>query len=440
MFGQVEVTLGGDFSGLGAIQSITLDGIHGLDVRATASQIVLLVQGAPAPGPAHIVITGAKETRTNGTAFTYDPPTGGAPVAWASFGASLTMGFQSGGLQAHGQTMSWDAQVARAAGVFLALPLVVDALIPPLEPSAFVANCDTSWNEGDVAASLLATVTDPKTKAIDLRRGRQDATLATRNFAVGGATVSDILAPATGPVGILERIVELPAGKPDALFGPPLTKSQVDRLVALDPDVAVSGDLLANDSDGAVLASDDLHPEQMTPVSTLKPMLETLAKRLGAAHGHYFIGNLLPIDLLPQVTVLQKQTLASGKETKASFDAKLGAIRDTIAQYNDALAEAVAPYPNLHVVDLHTPARALISDGVEIDGHQLTGEEFGGLLSLDFLHFTDTGYALVANVFIDAIDQALHLRIPKVDVASVLAEDALSPARLAADGVHCPEL
>jgi hypothetical protein len=437
MFGQVEVTLKGDFSKLGEIESVTFDGIHALDLVASPSTLRLAIQGAPSPGTAHVVVVGKSAQGVSDAAFTYDPPVGGAPVTWASFGASLTEGFQSGGLRAHGQTMSWDAQVARSAGVFLALPLVVDTLLPPLEPAAFVKNCDTSFNEGALAGSLLMTLTNPKTGQPDLRRGRQDATLATRNFAVGGATVADILLPATGTVGILERVTELPDGSPMALLSPPLTRSQVDRLVALDPDVAVSGDLLANDSDGAVTQSDDLHPELMTPVSTIKPQLETLAKRLGALHGHYFIGNLLPLDGLPNVADLRTSTIASGKETAASFDAKLAAIRGVIQAYNDALTAALAPYPNLHVVDLWTPTRAVLTHGVDIAGDEVTGAKFGGLLSLDFLHFTDTGYALVANVFIEAIDEAMGLRVPKVDVAAVLAQDALSPASLAKDGVDC---
>jgi hypothetical protein len=439
MFGEVTVTFSGDFSPLGTLESVTVNGIHALDVHATASSVSLTVQGASAPGPARVVFTSKKGTWTNDTAFSYDAPVGGAPATWASFGASLTQGFQSGGLQPHGQLMSWDAQIARSAGVYLAPPLVVPAFLPPLEPSQFVKNCDTVWNQDSIVDTLIGTITVPGTHKVDLRRARQDPTLPTRNFAVGGATVADIIQPATEPIRLIEIITELPDGDPNELFGPPVSKSQIDRLVDLDPDIAFSADLLANDSDSAVTDSDDLHPEQMTPVSVLAPELDTLAKRLGGAHGHYFIGNLLPLDGLPNVAVLRKQTIASGVETEASFDAKLATIRTVIAQYNDALAKAAAPYPNLHVIDLHTPTETVLTEGLVVGSVKLTGKEFGGLLSLDFLHFTDTGYAFLANVFVDAINGSMRLSIPKIDVAEVLAHDALSPASLAADGVHCTQ-
>src|SRR5262249_51051293 len=153
----------------------------------------------------------------------------------------------------------------------------------------------------------------------------------------------------------------------------------------------------------------------------------------------YFIGNLLPLDGLPNVAVLRAQNVPS-METAAAFDAKLEQVRTVIKQYNDALAAAAAPYPNLHVVDLFTATTTILHHGVDVGGVHLTGDEFGGILSLDFVHFTDTGYALIANVFIAAINDAKGWSIPSVDLAPVLAADPLSPANLQAAGVHCPPI
>jgi len=44
---------------------------------------------------------------------------------------------------------------------------------------------------------------------------------------------------------------------------------------------------------------------------------------------------------------------------------------------------------------------------------------FGGLLSFDGIHPSDTGYALVASAFIEAINKAYGARIPQVDVKAV---------------------
>jgi lysophospholipase L1-like esterase len=438
MFGQIDVQLDGDLASIGPVQSVTVNGIKALDVRATPTRVTVYLQGAPAPGPASIVITGSSGTLTDGAALTYDPPLGGVPMKWAAFGASLTQGFQSGGLVAHGQIMSWDAQVARAAGIYLAPPLFNDGFLEPLEPSAFVGNCAATQDASSIAASAIASLADPSNFGFDYRLPRKDATLPTRNFAVGGATVSDMLQPAAFPIGVIERITEQPDGDPTDIFAGS-AMSQLQRLVALDPDVAVSGDLLANDSDGSVTESDDLHPEEMTDVQTIASQLATLTAKLGALHGDFFIGNLLPLDGLPNVASLRAQNVPKN-ETAQAFDAKLTKIQTTIAQYNDALAKAAAPYPNIHIVDLWTPTAAVLSKGFDVGSVHLTGHEFGGLLSLDFVHFSDTGYAFLANIFIDAMNKTKGWKIPSVDVASVLQQDALSPAHLQAAGVSCPPI
>ena len=55
--------------------------------------------------------------------FTYDAPSTGVPLTWMAFGASFTQGTESNGIDEHTQTSGVSAQIARAAGVFLGLPL-----------------------------------------------------------------------------------------------------------------------------------------------------------------------------------------------------------------------------------------------------------------------------------------------------------------------------
>ncbi|MGH7281848.1 MAG: SGNH/GDSL hydrolase family protein [Polyangiaceae bacterium] len=436
MFGAVDLDLQGDFSHLGVVRAVTVNGVLALDLRASAAHITARLQGSPASGPASITVTGDSGAVSNRSAFVYDAPAGGAPMKWAGFGASLTQGFESAGLSAHSETMGFGSQVANAAGAYLGPPLVIDSFVPELAPSAFVNDCNTTFDVSAVAGTILQSITDPTTSQIDYRRARLDSTLVTRNFAVGGAMLSDILAPATGAPNFIERVVELPDGDPLRLAAP-LTMSQIDRLVALDPDVAVSLDLLANDSDSAVTGSDDLHPEAMTDVSTIQSELTTIASRLGALHGDYFISNLLELDALPNVADLRAQRIAAGTDTEQTFDAKVAAVSSEIDAYNAALVAAAAPYPNLHVIDMRTWSATIIRDGITVGGEELTGKKFGGLLSLDHLHFTDTGYALAANAFIDAINAAKGWKIPSIDVTAVHAQDALSPSALAQAGVHC---
>lgn len=428
LFGDLDVTITGDFARVGDVQSVTIGGVQALDVRPVAGGVTVHLQGAPASGAAEIVVTGAAGSVRNASAFTYDAPRPGVPASWVAFGASLTQGVQSGGIAPQAELMGYAAQIARAAGVFLALPLFKEGVVPPLEPSAFVGHCNASLDPGTIGNDLFSAIWDPSTSTLDLRQAREDATLSARDIAVGGSTLADVVDGPSGMPRILQHICDLPDGDPSS-YTAPVAHPQLERLRLVDADVGFSADLLANDAIVAVDQGDDLHPEQMTPVATVKGYLDTIASTLGALHGQYFVATLLDLTLLPNVAVLQAKNLPD-------FDTKLAQVRATMAAYDQALSSAFAPYGNLHVVDL-APQAATIANGVTIAGVALDGHEFGGLLSLDQMHFTNTGYALLANVMIDAIDRQLGLAIPHVDVSAVEQHDPLSPPALAAAGVHC---
>ena len=433
MFGDVDVTIAGDFSSLGTIRQVTVGGVRGLDVRATDRSVTVRLQGAPQAGPAEIRVVGDADAFSDASAFSFDASE--APPRWMAFGASLTQGMQSAGLDARGQLHGYAAQVARSAKVFLAPPLVVDGLLPPMRPAQFAADCATTYDAGASLNALLAGVTDPVTQAVDLRLGRMDPTLETRNFAVGGSKVHDVIFGMIGPGHPIEKIGELPDGDTESLWAA-THHPQLERLRAFDPDVAFSGDLLANDVMRAI-ASDDLHPELATPPEEVAAGVETIISTLGALHGQYFVANLLDVTNMPAVPSLRQRRIDAGQDTGASFDAKLDAVRAIEHAYNEALVRSASRFPNIHVIDFATEGAEVLAKGVTVGGAHLTGQRFGGLLSLDHLHFSDTGYAVMANMFIRAINLAMHTHVPDVDLAAVLEADPFSPGNLAKAGVRC---
>jgi hypothetical protein len=209
----------------------------------------------------------------------------------------------------------------------------------------------------------------------------------------------------------------------------------IDRVVALDPDVGFCTDLLGNDIDAAVVQPDDLAPEMITPIANVAPMLQTMMQRLGRLHGQYFIANMPSLTFVPHVAALRKALVDAGKDTTA-FDAKAAQIDAITDQYNQALLDAVAPYPNIHIVDFKQYV-ADVKGGVTVGGERLTVDHFGGLISLDDLHLTDTGYALYAQKFIDTINGVLHTAIPPIDLEAVHAQDQLAPSKLRPYGFSC---
>lgn len=79
-------------------------------------------------------------------------------------------------------------------------------------------------------------------------------------------------------------------------------------------------------------------------------------------------------------------------------------IRNATDAYNASIS-SVAASKGLALVDLNAILTQAASSGIEFDDYQMnTSLVFGGLVSLDGVHLTSRGYALMANKFLDAID------------------------------------
>ncbi|WP_299884593.1 G-D-S-L family lipolytic protein [uncultured Lacinutrix sp.] len=79
-------------------------------------------------------------------------------------------------------------------------------------------------------------------------------------------------------------------------------------------------------------------------------------------------------------------------------------IATATAAYN-ATISSVASSNNLALVDLNSILDQAATTGIDFDNYDMnTSLVFGGLVSLDGIHLTARGYALMANSFLDAID------------------------------------
>ena len=90
-------------------------------------------------------------------------------------------------------------------------------------------------------------------------------------------------------------------------------------------------------------------------------------------------------------------------------------INNAIAGYN-ATIQALATQYNLAFVDVNTYFTE-VESGVIYDGESFSVEYVtGGIFSLDGIHLTQKGYALIANKFIEAINNTYNATIPVVSV------------------------
>jgi lysophospholipase L1-like esterase len=140
--------------------------------------------------------------------------------------------------------------------------------------------------------------------------------------------------------------------------------------------------------------------------------------------------DLLSIDL-------DRRLLPTPPCSKVLDASERGQIQATVASLNGAIADAAAAVEHergipIVVIDTFALFDRIAAEGVDLNGDgtpELGTGYLGGVFSLDGVHPTRTGNALVANAFIDAIDERFGETIPRVNVAAVASHDRLAHSR-----------
>jgi hypothetical protein len=153
-----------------------------------------------------------------------------------------------------------------------------------------------------------------------------------------------------------------------------------------------------------------------------------LAAQVDATYGLGSNGYLTVSGLIKVLTAAGKgQTLpqlGGGDLVPDALALKVAALNGA---YNAAIAAAVSQTGAV-LVDVHTPFTAAHAAGGIAVAPKCCGFLFGqGLFSLDGLHPSNTGYAVIANIFIKTLDTALGTAIPAVDIGAVYATDIYAP-------------
>ena len=414
-----------------------------LDVAAVdATHLSMTVQGHASAGPVDLVLTTAGGERVLKAAFTYKAPADPRFAVVVALGASLTQGVQRGVPSFHGTLMGPAAQIARQLGAYFPLPLVVKDLFPGIEPKDIAAppDClapDVEKLVADQSSSVFPKLQDPETNKLSYAAARVDPDIDVHDLAVGGARIADVL---RGPKAdnlagnFVSHLVYDPFGE----FLSPVTESQIVRLEALKPTLIISTDLFANDVVGGILDSDTIDLAKATPEDALFADIAAAVARLAATKAEVFLANCPRPSTLP-ATADKRHRMISAGQAAADVDASIASIDALGVKANDVLATEAAKFPNVHIVDLYGGAQLMAQAGVDVGGVHLTSGKLGGLLGLDGVHFTDTGYALLANLFVVAINGALGTSVPQIDLSVVFATDEESPAKLEAAGLHPSE-
>jgi lysophospholipase L1-like esterase len=378
---------------------------------------------------------------------------------------SLGAGFINFSLSADQQVQGFANLIARQAGTTLALPLIAEPGVP----------------------AKLTFNTQPPPVVVPspgVSTGRMDPTVQATNLSVPGHTLADSLTrrpslPIVNPTDQIQTLTNLVLGLPGLLAN--VSKSQVEWVEHFAQSPGTKPTLIlawvgSNDALFSVLIG---NPAAVTPPAVFETLYSQMIDRLAATGATVVTANIPDVTALPYLTSAFKVVIPAAILTRMSprqiyselgisagdyllppaleqvtrmalsrkFErlgplcppalpglpgpigcvlraADIKALRTLIDRYNTIIA-AKAKSRGIVLVDIHGLFEEIARRGVVVNRRRLTTGFLGGLFSLDGVHPTATGHAIVANEFIKTINTATGSRLPEVSVAQVASTDPM---------------
>lgn len=387
--------------------------------RTLRTLLILLVaaglSGAPTGAPALAQDTGSADFST-----------------YVALGDSLTQGFSNGGVFAGVQVNSYPALIARQAGVtgfeqplvsapgipgLLQLQSLAPLVIAPIPGNGQPTNLDLPRPYNNLAVSgfdtrdALVTLTGNPIIDVTLRGlgpAIGQALALQPTFATVWLGNNDALGAATGGVVNDQTLTPLAQFEMDyrAVVGA-LAQAGAQIVVATIPDVT------------AVPFVSTLPPVLLDPV-TRQPVIvngnvvpligvnPATDRVLLSAQAALTLGFGIPVALGGNGQPLPDNVVLSGAE--------VATISDRIAGFNSVIRQ-VANETGAGVTDINAFFNGVVQNGFAVGGIGYDVEFLtGGIFSYDGVHPTPFGYAVVANQFIDAINQTFDAAIEPLDL------------------------
>lgn len=373
-------------------------------------------------------------------------PTVSNPFGTTVFlGDSLTAGYQNGSLLDTQQTNGFASLIAQQANFAITLPLIG----APGAPAVL---------------QLISTGLPPIIQqAPGITAGRDDASVQPTDLAVPGHKLHDLInaAPTLTPKTDEDIMTDLVLGFPVGN-----SNTQLQEAIALKPTTVFlwigNNDALAGIESGT--------PASMTTVADFTTDFTQLITTLKAqTSANLVVANIPDVTAIPyltpsstiinafvafsglQASVVQQflgltpgelvnakgvqaieagiSSLQPGQNSITLDDSdiltpdEISTIQATIDSYNQVIQQQVSAAGGT-LVDMHSYF-ATLKAGVTVNGVAASTTYLGGLFSLDGIHPTNTGYALLANQFIAAVNAKFSLSIAATNVNGIAAADPL---------------
>ena len=353
-------------------------------------------------------------------------------------GDSLTAGYQNAQLIETSQVHGYANVIATQAGVSLNLPLIPAPGYPQItieQNYAVVTGLNPIARENNQQTLDVAVPGFPVAALIGLPSScPPDYTNPVSVMAQEILNPTCSLKP--GPTELQEAAALKPTtsilwiGANDVLFSLLYGTAPTDALTFAE-EYNIAASTMAQASGHLVLANipDVTLTPYLSSVQTLAGIVKLPVPTVEAVFG------LKPGDMVTPYAFPLIEAMGTSLTALPDFTAQgpvvirtaeLNQIRVDVIAYNIVIAtEAVLHHATL--VDIYSLVNNLAANGIEVGGQRLTTGFLGGLFSLDGVHPTNTGYAIIANEFIKTMNSSISAGIPPISVEQVSKSDPLLP-------------
>ena len=454
------------------VRDFTVTSQSGNDVT-----ISFTTAGTPTAGTYPLVISngnGVCEYYEN--VYTYTPPLNKVFNTFVAIGASYTAGFQSDSYNGVAQLNGPATWVARMAGAYFPLPLFKMPGIPPAPGFDILDTTgNISLNSSDLVSIIENALINPKTQQFNIPGVFVNPYVPTYNIAIPGAVIQDVVLGPNSQSGRVLGVIVLS----NILFEPLV--NNLFETVDIQPET-----VMAQELHPTIIMSTDLYGNDIiddnTTLTQFTQFITQAVQAFASTGAQVFLGNVPHISIFPskqqgvinqlaqcQLTLndvpLQQLDNAScygsnctdncstfsSNFTSNTKDAgcikaaceSMAGTNNRLESFNSEFAKVVSQYPNVHIVPFDALMRGDISLAgqrisfdtygfpiYKINGQTITLNHLGGFFSLDDLHPTNTGYAIIASIFVQTINNILGTNVPLPPLDSILASDPLSPTAL----------
>jgi lysophospholipase L1-like esterase len=365
-------------------------------------------------------------------------------------GDSLTAGYQSGSLLDTQQVHGWAPLLAKQAGFNIIQPLIAY----PGAPNVL----------------QLVSVGPPPviTTAPGTTTGRDNFATQVTDLAVPGALLNDVMntVPLVNPAPGQQQLNQLVLGFPGLGYGQAL--SQLGFAINAQPTTI----FLWTGNNDALIADITGMPSSMTSVANFTTQYQTLMTQLTTmTPAHLVVANIPDVTQVPYLTpaalVLAEVSQQTGLPTSVLSGllgivpgdyvnptgtaeipliltgtqkgpindagvlsaAEVVTVQAQVTAFNQVIATQ-AQAAGATLVDVNALFKQVSTSGLTINGYTGTATFLGGFFALDGIHPTNTGYAVLANKFIDTMNSTINTKIPDVALGAVAAADPFWPPNL----------